>query len=210
MARRLIPPILTRVITALAITLAVALGQDPFGDPAALRLERVEQGFEDVSPLAISLQQPGPEFRAPVGWDAVYRVPGSDGLLMRQSGAVRAVFDRSEYAATRFGQEALVPAGTIYAIGEPDEALLQSLAGRTGRSLVSGGEQSPLPPSDLRVSNRLTSEFDPAPAPPRPSRAAEPLEITVWTSDAVRRARVASLLEALREDSSEPAPPADN
>jgi hypothetical protein len=195
---------------ALAIILTAAtLGQTERvvpEDPSALRLERVEQGFEDVSPLARSLLRAAPEFRAPSGYDAVYRVPGSDGLLMRQNGAVRALFDRSEYRQTRFGAEAMVPAGTIYSIGEPSDELLATLSGRVGRSLVRpmGGE--PAHRSDRRVSNRIAPGADRL---DEPRRLEAPVSVNIWTSEAVRRSRVGSLLGSLREDSRPSEPGAD-
>jgi len=209
----------------LAITLLAAAATahaQPANDSGELRLERIEQGFEDISPLAHSLERFAPEFRSPSGFEAVYRVPGESDLLMRQSGAIRAIFGRSEYTRTRFGLRADVPAGAIYAIGEPSEHLLRSLRGGviraedaprtlTGQpaSHASAGQQN-RPTSSLRVSNRLE------PGKPAPQTAPEMPELdparerpSVWTSDLMRQRRLEKLLAPLadqraKEDSSAP------
>ena len=185
---------------------AALAGAQPLpSDPAALRLERVEQGFEDISPLARSLQWYEPEYRQPSGYDTVYRVPGADGLLMRQNGAVQAIFDRSEYLPTRFGDQALVPAGTVFAIGEPSAELLESLSGRVAATRSLARPAGPLADprataSTLRVSNRIPSER--AAEVVRPIHAAavsglpEPAP-SLWTNDHLRQRRVASLMRSL-------------
>lgn len=216
---------LTTLLAATVIAPAAAPQQaDPDGDPSALRLERVEQGFEDVSPLAHSLERFAPEFRAPSGFDAVYRVPGEPDLLMRQSGAVRAVFGRSEYTRTRFGLRADVPAGAIYTIGEPPQYLLESLRGgvlraEDGPRTLTGRPASPpdarpgrqnAAASSLRVSGRLEPGETPR-LEPRPQPSLDPARDrpSVWTSELMRQRRLESLLAALttthaREDSSAP------
>ena len=176
-------------------------------DPSALRLERIEQGFEDVSPLATSLEQYDYQLRQPIGFDSVYRVPGAEGLLMRQSGAVHAIFERSEYVSTRFGEYAVAPPGTIYTIGAPSEELLASLS--TGpRSLLSGSASRgsrAAHASELRVSNRIGSALAPAiedelaGVGTRSLMSASP---SVWTHDVERRRRLEALFSRLPEDSS--------
>jgi len=217
---------LTMILAATAAPPADSQQADPDADPSALRLERVEQGFEDVSPLAHSLERFAPEFRAPSGFDAVYRVPGEPDLLMRQSGAVRAVFGRSEYTQTRFGLRADVPAGAIYTIGEPPEYLLGSLRGgvlraEDGPRTLTGqpasrperrpGLQSAAA-SPLRVSGRLEPGETPRTEPRhRPDLDPARERPSVWTSELMRQRRLESLLAALttEEDSSAPADPAE-
>lgn len=195
----------TTGMAALWLMLIPALAFGQSGDPEAVRLERVDQGFEDVSPLAHSLRWIEPEYRQPRGFDSVYAVPGAPGVLMRRDGALRALFQRSEYVQTRFGTEALVPTGTIYSIGEPSAELLTSLAGgvTTTRSLASPGgithDRAPASGgsrvSPLRVSNR----YDPNAV----SAAVHPLladvPVSVWTSEPVRRRRVAALIGSIAD-----------
>jgi hypothetical protein len=52
------------------------------------------------------------------------------------------------------------------------------------------------------VSNRVSGAFDPAARRKPAARAERLVRINVWTSDPVRRDRVASLIGSLREDSS--------
>ncbi len=79
-------------------------------------LEVVDAGREDIGPLATSLKSEPLDPRLPTGFHRVYRVPGSDSLLMRGNGALFAVFSESVYADGR----AILPPGTVYHIGMPD------------------------------------------------------------------------------------------
>lgn len=199
------------ILTALATSAALAQGVPD--DPSALRLERIEQGFEDVSPLATSLEQFSFELRQPTEFDSVYRVPGTDGLLMRRSGAVYAVFERSEYAPSRFGDYPVVPPGTIYSIGAPSDDLIAHMSNGP-RSLLSGTHASEqravTPTSSLRISNRIAT----------PAGADESLAIgtrslmghapSPWLHDVERRRRVDDLFDRLTQDSSGTAVPADD
>lgn len=84
--------------------------------PTRPRLDIVDAGREDVGPLATSLRADPVDQRLPTGFDRVYRVPGSEALLMRGNGALFAVFDESVYR--RSG--AALPPGTVFHIGMPD------------------------------------------------------------------------------------------
>jgi len=195
----------TLILTAALATTASA--QWAFDDPAGLRLERIEQGFEDVSPLATSLEQYHYQLRQPSGFESVYRVPGTEGLLMRRSGAVHAIFERSEYVNTRYGDYAVAPPGTIYSIGAPSDELLASMS--TGpRSLLSGatglGTRNEHV-SDLRISNRVgaalsaTPDDEPLGVGTRSTMSERP---SVWTHDVERRRRLDALFQRFPEDSS--------
>lgn len=84
--------------------------------PTRSRLDIVDAGREDVGPLATSLRADPVDQRLPTGFDRVYRVPGSESLLMRGNGALFAVFEESVYR--RSG--AVLPPGTVFHIGMPD------------------------------------------------------------------------------------------
>jgi hypothetical protein len=84
--------------------------------PTRPRLDIVDAGREDVGPLATSLRADPVDQRLPTGFDRVYRVPGSESLLMRGNGALFAVFEESVYR--RAG--AALPPGTVFHIGMPD------------------------------------------------------------------------------------------
>lgn len=201
----------TLILTALATSAALAQGVPE--DPGALRLERIEQGFEDVSPLATSLEQYSFELRQPSGFDSVYRVPGSDGLLMRRDGAVHALFERSQYVPTRFGAQAVAPPGTVYSIGPPSDELVASMS-RGPRSLLSGASgataYTPAPTSSLRVSNRIATTAPDSATTGIGTRSLMNAAPSVWTHEVERRRRVAALFDRLPEDSSGNADPADD
>lgn len=86
-------------------------------------LERVDPLYGDSSPLSESLRdvEMQIDLRSPVGFQNVYRVPGRDDLLMRQSGGVYAIFPQSVYVPVRGGSAATVPPGTVFSIGPPGE-----------------------------------------------------------------------------------------
>jgi hypothetical protein len=89
-------------------------------------LQRVDPNREDIGPLSESLRRMDfqADFRTPMGFQNVYRVPGRDDLLMRASGAVYAVFPQSVYVATGDGLAATVPPGTVFSIGQPGPWLM--------------------------------------------------------------------------------------
>ncbi len=86
------------------------------------RLEIVEAGTEDTGGLATTLRVDPLDQRLPTGFQRVYRVPGSDSLMMRGNGALFAVFPVSSYMSTRGGTVPALPAGTVFHIGMPTEA----------------------------------------------------------------------------------------
>lgn len=106
--------------------------------PSATRtsLEMLEQGVEDVGPLATSQRVPPADLRVASDFEHVYRVPGNDSMLMRRDGALTAVFPRSEYLLTKDGSFAALPAGLTWVIGEPatGEAGAEASAGCGGPS----------------------------------------------------------------------------
>jgi hypothetical protein len=101
----------------------VRLVPDTVGTAAAgtLRppLEIVEQGTEDTDELSTTLRMSPLDPRLPTGFQRVYRVPGSDTLLMRGNGALFAVFEQSVYTRDSKRKDLAVPAGTVFHIGMP-------------------------------------------------------------------------------------------
>lgn len=108
----------------LAFAAPMAVGQP--GAPAGYRglgppLRPVDPTVEDVGPLGVSLRQLRPDLRQPLDFDRVYEIqadgrPTAD-RYTRMSGAVAAVFPRSQYTTTRNGIRIDVPAGTIFYLG---------------------------------------------------------------------------------------------
>ncbi len=119
------------MVLVMCIGDAPAWGQPPFpsqrlpqttsvpGVPPML--DRIDPLYGDASPLSHSLREMDmqADLRSPVGFQNIYRVPGRDDLLMRQSGGVYAIFPQSAYVPSRNGSIAVVPPGTIYSIGPP-------------------------------------------------------------------------------------------
>ncbi|MBL8761093.1 MAG: hypothetical protein JNL50_07300 [Phycisphaerae bacterium] len=122
-------------LTALAFVLiSPALGVS--GRPAIVfgaepPLEPVEQGGQDANPLAAPARMQPLDLRLPLGFDRVYRVvePGRSPLnqrYARSSGALTAVFPRSQYTPTRDGVVPEIPAGTVFYIGDLPEDVFSS------------------------------------------------------------------------------------
>ena len=82
-------------------------------------LRPLEAQVEDVSILSASLRVESPGLAQPSGFDAVYRVPGDSGKLMRVNGALFAVFDQSVYLSWNGLSFPEVPPSTTFYIGAP-------------------------------------------------------------------------------------------
>lgn len=86
-----------------------------------MHLKPVDPRYEDVGPLGVSLLRLRPDLREPQDFDRVYRVAGAAGgddqKFARISGALAAVFPRSQYSTTKSGVRIDVPAGTVFYIG---------------------------------------------------------------------------------------------
>ncbi len=92
-------------------------GAKPSARPA--QPVRVDQGVGDISPLNTSLLQVPADLRADNNFQGVYQAPGRPGEFMRTAGAINAVFPRSDYIATGGGLMPIVPASTVFYIGQP-------------------------------------------------------------------------------------------
>jgi hypothetical protein len=145
MTRPCVSPRWIIAATTAACTASLTLGQESQEDPIQpvalqpLDWRVVDQGFEDVGPVAASLRQERADLRVPSGFERVYEVPGVDGLLMRADGGLRAVFPRSTYRVTERGVRPIVPPGTVWTFGDPtpafgaNENLSERAVGSVGR-----------------------------------------------------------------------------
>lgn len=218
-------------LCVLASVSAVALGargldaQPPIGGTNAdrSRFEPVEQNVGDVGPLSRSARLMPTDLRVPLGFDRVYRMPGSErGIasfgraeekFVRFSGGLAAVFPRSEYVETPIGALATIPAGTTFYIGGMNNAALNP-----GRGFAERADVSPLAvsnavgnqvgllamaqPANTQNAERADLRVRPTTAEPR-TRARERGQMDrsspsphVFTDAEYRNKRVRSLLEA--------------
>ena len=124
------------------------------------QLEILDAGREDIGPLATSLKSQPVDARLPTGFHRVYRVPGSDSLLMRGNGALFAVFSESVYD----GGRAVLPPGTVYHIGMPS-MLPQPIH---PDALVSGAQANRTEPIGDRIGTTVDVRLDLRVRPTRP------------------------------------------
>lgn len=89
-------------------------------------LKPLDARVEDVSILSASLRVESAGLAKPSGFDAVYRVPGDSGKLMRVNGALFAVFDQSVYQSYQGRSYVDVPPSTVFHIGPPLEGFRAS------------------------------------------------------------------------------------
>lgn len=157
----------------------------------------VEQGFEDVSPLARSTRHDPKDMRHATDFEKVYELTTPDGkkVFVRVDNGIAAVFSRSDYS--RSGR-ALFPPNMVFHIGTA--------------KLFESDTRSEITPNqatnrlDTRVPQRRQDQ--PQPGQPRPAQAeptpspTEP-EVTpvpgppeIVTNEIYRRIRIAQLLES--------------
>ena len=114
---RPVRPTHSAALLAVAICTAAAfaqLEQQPDYTP-------VEPGLSDQNPLSGPGRFVAPDLRQAFDFDRVYRV-GDSNLFARRSGGLTAVFNRSVYDDTRFGEVPVIPPGTVFYIGDPPQA----------------------------------------------------------------------------------------
>jgi hypothetical protein len=97
--------------------------QDP------VELIPVDAGIEDRNTLSESFKLQQNDLRIDTSFEKLYRVKGNDGIFVRRSGGLHAVFRNPEYIDTTDGSIPIVPAGTIYCIGRVSSELLDQLSG---------------------------------------------------------------------------------
>jgi hypothetical protein len=89
-----------------------------------VKLIPVDQGVQDRGSLSESFMVVPVDMRQDNSFEKLYRVEGSDGVYIRKAGGLRAVFKNPSYLDTKGGSVPLIPAGTVYSIGEIRKELL--------------------------------------------------------------------------------------
>ena len=92
-----------------------------------MELIPVEAGVEDRGVLSESLRLLPLDMRQDQSFEQLYKIAGSDGVYVRKSGGLYAIFKNSAYKDTRQGELPIVPPGTVYSIGQVHIALMQQL-----------------------------------------------------------------------------------
>jgi hypothetical protein len=133
-------------------SLAAAQPAEPVVGPATL-LQPLDAGTADVGSLSTSLLVTQPDLRVGSDFEHVYRA--NNGSLFRVQGGLVATFPQSEYVPTRNGEQAVIPAGTVFSIGPP----VDFKPGRHGRPESFGPDAAPMnqsAPTDGCVSRSLS------------------------------------------------------
>lgn len=192
-----------RSVVAGAITLVAPMGAIGM-IPAPLReppLEPVQQGTIDANPLAAPSNVQPLDLRLPLGFDRVYRVvePGRSMLnqrYARSSGALTAVFPRSQYTPTRDGVVPEIPAGTVFYIGGLPDDIFSSpppsirrgptYVDRAVRAVPGNAQPADLPGERTsRSADRVTQR----------DVIERPVPVSIMTDEAYRQARIGELIE---------------
>ncbi len=87
----------------------------------------VDAGVEDRGAHSESLRVTSLDLRQDASFERLYRVAGSDGVYVRKAGGLQAVFKNPVYYDGQTGPIPLIPAGTVYSIGEVRRELLGQL-----------------------------------------------------------------------------------
>lgn len=213
----------TDLITRVAVGMSAAMLALPaHAQTSGTRgLQPVEPMVGDLGPLGVSQKILPRDMRQPTGFDRVYRVPGAatgvavapglataqgDAKFARKSGAITAVFGRSEYYRTDDGIATAIPAGTVYYIGKMPEPVG---TGATAAPAMWASNAIPTTPRamgqtdgglrmTMRADLRVLPEDDAAPVEPAkamPVRWSTPAA-NVLADDGYRRTRVRELLMA--------------
>jgi hypothetical protein len=160
-------------------------------------LRPLDQTHEDTGPLRTSLLSQPVDLRQPLGFEQVYRLPGSGtDRLARISGGLAAVFPRSSYVRTAKGDFALVPPGTVFYIGAipAEQAVARSMpAGsadmRSDTRAESGGDPE-------RIEKIATHVADSSQTFPKPRVIERDSRPAIMTDEGYRAARVRELLKS--------------
>jgi hypothetical protein len=151
-----------------------------------LELIPVDAGVEDRGALSTSLRSIPLDSRQDLSFERLYKVAGSDDVYVRKAGGLYAIFKQSVYVNTKFGEVPVIPAGTVYSIGE----IRVDLLGQIG-AIAEPND------SDIRVTNNYI-EGSPATNYPYVSEAHRSLSgigLPRFIDDEpYRRARLASLV----------------
>ena len=166
----------------------------------------IEQGIDDVSPIAHSTRLAPKDLRLPSDFEKVYEITTPDGktVYARIDRGIAAVFTRSEYS--RSGQ-ALIPPNTVFHIGTSDILNSQSTPAYTPTQAANrldmgvpqnerqalapastAGRATPSRPGTTTSSEAQTPAPEAVPGPP-----------SIVTNELYRRIRIAQLLQSALE-----------
>ena len=98
-----------------------------FQQSEPLELIPVDAGIEDRGALSQSFRVNQIDMRQDNDFEKLYKIAGSDEVYVRKSGGLSAVFSTSAYVHTSSGDVPIVPAGTVYYIGEIPPELIKQL-----------------------------------------------------------------------------------
>ena len=187
-----------------AVAAAIAASPSPAQpaiEPPVSSLEPVIATVEDISPLLTTLQQPQDDARDPLGFSRVYRSSLLPGQFVRASGALWAVFPKSEYVAVQDeGIRAVVPENAVFYIGGPPDYVIE--ASRRPAPRVSPLRRNTrldlgLPDGELTFAAppaRLGENVESPQASHDGDRVLGGPATTVWSSEFYRQVRMAELL----------------
>jgi hypothetical protein len=187
---------LTLALSSLVLSIIplAAMGEPP--------LEPIEQGTTDANPLAAPARVQPLDLRLPLGFDRIYRVvePGRSSMnqrYARSSGAITAVFPRSQYTPTRDGVIPEIPAGTVFYIGGLPDDIFSSPppAIRRGPTYVDRAVRATpdfAKPVDSRIAPNVPRSADRTlPREPRE----RPSPACIMSDEGFRQARIAELID---------------
>lgn len=186
------PPTLrsqARAITLLAPAFIACVSVHSFAQLAsrAPDLQPADPLVNDFGPLGVSLRKIQRDPRLPQGFERIYKVAplGSeeDERYARLSGAITAVFRRSQYTQVKSGTQIDVPSGTVFYIGglpgpsrygyQAPESSNRGISTARGGSLGAAVEPVATRVSqstDTRVDGRADEQgFSTPPPPPAPT-----------------------------------------
>ena len=87
----------------------------------------VDAGIEDRGVLKTSFFSDSKDLRQNQNFERLYKIAGSSDIYVRQAGGLRAIFRSSVYSSINNREVPIVPAGTVYCIGQIRPELLQHL-----------------------------------------------------------------------------------
>ena len=194
----------TRSSTIIAATLAGLTG---IASGQVIRLQPVEAGRDDISPILTSLRSPATDLRTPVDFEKVYRVT-SDTRLLGRAGSRReelyarvnngliAIFPKSSYDG--LGGRASVPADTVWMLADTHvdgagESTRQATPLEPGPTSV-GATLLDRRMNQQSLERSLTPEPLEPPPPPR-SGGMDTSIPCVFDSEEARQTRISRLLD---------------
>ena len=214
--RRAIPAGVGNATGALAVAAILAIGSSAFGQAAEpiestqvqpYELQPVDMRVQDTGVLSRSFRVIPQGLQVPGDFSQVYQLPS--GHYFRAQGGIFAVFPQSSYVQTDGGEVPLIPAGTVFHIGPPQDLVDPSTAGPRplppGSELVRWDTRIGAMPADLNRNIEDGVSIDDAIAAIR----AQSIDINAVEDTMQRRTRIERVdqFEAIeRSEDAEPSP----